>query len=84
MLICSTAEGGLLVRTSCEESHQVLSALPCSPSAACQPLLTLVPHVLVLLSAIVTMQAAVLQGGRVGPDFFAALSRVRAIHEHCK
>jgi len=30
------------------------------------------------------LQIAVLQSGRVGPDFFAALSRVRTIHEHCK
>jgi hypothetical protein len=30
------------------------------------------------------LQVAVLQAGRVGPEFFAALSRVRSIHEHCK
>uniref|UniRef100_A0A383VY11 Conserved oligomeric Golgi complex subunit 6 n=1 Tax=Tetradesmus obliquus TaxID=3088 RepID=A0A383VY11_TETOB len=29
-------------------------------------------------------EVAVLQAGRVGPEFFAALSRVRSIHEHCR
>lgn len=29
-------------------------------------------------------QITILQSGRVGPEFFSALSRVRAIHEHCK
>jgi hypothetical protein len=28
-------------------------------------------------------QVAVLQAGRVGPEFFCELSRVRSIHEHC-
>ncbi|KAF8056126.1 COG6 [Scenedesmus sp. PABB004] len=29
-------------------------------------------------------EAALLQAGQVGPEFFAALSRLRAIHEHCR
>ncbi|KAF6250612.1 component of oligomeric golgi complex 6 [Scenedesmus sp. NREL 46B-D3] len=29
-------------------------------------------------------EVAVLQAGRVGAEFFAALSRVRGIHEHCR
>jgi hypothetical protein len=76
-------EGGKLWQTTgyvCSWSAALffVCCFPAYPHAcACVPLL--------LLAVVVNqVQAAVLQGGRVGPEFFAALSRVRAIHEHCK